>query len=156
MNAESTRLKAFRPHISLDVRDLTQSVEFYSALFGQRPVKERPGYAKFSLTEPPLNFSMNEHADVKPGGYLSHLGFEVLSSEEVLEAQARLEASGISVRAEMSTTCCYAEQDKIWVSDPDGNAWEVFVVTNADAPRGGSQNGCCIPILGQSAENSCC
>lgn len=29
---------------------------------------------------------------------------------------------------EMQTNCCYAIQDKTWVTDPDGNEWEVFVV----------------------------
>ena len=149
-------LKAFRPHISLDVCDIERSVKFYSALFGEGPAKERPGYAKFSLTEPALNFSMNERAGAKAGGYLSHLGFEVLTTNEVLDAQARLEASGITVRAEIGTTCCYAEQDKIWVNDPDGNAWEIFTVTNPDAPRGGQIEGCCVPVLNQIEQVACC
>ncbi|HWF44310.1 MAG TPA: VOC family protein [Candidatus Kapabacteria bacterium] len=101
MKPTQTSLQAFRPHISLNVSDLAQSVEFYSALFGQHPAKERPGYAKFSLTDPPLNFSMNERPGAMAGGALSHLGFEVLSTKEVLDAQERLEASGIAVRAEL-------------------------------------------------------
>jgi catechol 2,3-dioxygenase-like lactoylglutathione lyase family enzyme len=146
-----TTFKAFRPHISLDVQDLTRSVEFYSALFGIAPAKERPGYAKFSLAEPPLNFSMNERSGAPlshAAGHLSHLGFEVLSTEEVLAAKARLTAQGIAVREEMETTCCYAKQDKIWTNDPDGNPWEIFVVTEADTERGGSPM-CC-------RDGSCC
>ena len=156
MTDTTTTLRAFRPHISLDVSDLARSVSFYSALFGAQPAKERPGYAKFSLSEPALNFSMNERPATPAGGHLSHLGFEVLTTDEVISAKSRIEASGIAVREEMDTTCCYAKQDKIWVSDPDGNPWEIFVVTDADAPRGGSQNGCCIPILGQPEGASCC
>ncbi|GAA3332624.1 hypothetical protein GCM10020331_093510 [Ectobacillus funiculus] len=33
----------------------------------------------------------------------------------------------------MNTTCCYAVQDKFWVTDPDGNEWEFFFYTKADA-----------------------
>ena len=25
---------------------------------------------------------------------------------------------------------CYAKQDKIWAHDPDGNEWEVYVLTD--------------------------
>jgi hypothetical protein len=40
----------------------------------------------------------------------------------------------------MDTECCYARQDKIWVTDPDGTPWEVFTVLadtehdSADSP----------------------
>ena len=124
----TTQLHAFRPHISLDVTDLSASVKFYSSLFGERPTKERPGYAKFELQHPHLNFSMNQREHCSCGS-LSHLGFEVLSTEEVIQTKERLEREGIRVREEMETTCCYAKQDKVWASDPDGNAWEIFVVT---------------------------
>lgn len=158
--ADTPTLTAFRPHISLDVQDLDRSVEFYSAFFGEQPAKVRPGYAKFSLTTPPLNFAMNEKPGLAKGGSLSHLGLEVASTKEVLDAQSRLERAGIAVRAEMGTTCCYAEQDKIWVTDPDGNPWEVFVVTKAEAERGGSKQGCCVPqstAANAGAEKaSCC
>jgi hypothetical protein len=32
----------------------------------------------------------------------------------------------------MSTDCCYALQDKIWVTDPNGYRWEIFVVKVGD------------------------
>lgn len=156
MNQDHRPLRAFSPHVSLMVSDLARSVEFYSVLFGVRPAKERPGYAKFSLVDPPLNFSMNERRGAKPDGHLSHLGFEVLTTEEVTAAKERLEAGGIAIREEMGTTCCYAKQDKIWANDPDGNPWEIFVVTDADAERGGSGAGCCIPVLNRTEGVSCC
>jgi hypothetical protein len=42
----------------------------------------------------------------------------------------------------MQTTCCFALQDKAWVSDPDGNEWEVFVVLK-DNLESGSAGTCC-------------
>ncbi len=151
-----TSFKAFRPHISIDVRDIQASVEFYTSLFGQAPTKQRPGYAKFALEQPALNFSLNER-EHGASGSLSHLGFEVLSTNEVIAAKERLEASGVTVREEMETTCCYAKQDKIWVSDPDHNAWEIFVVTEADTAVSSDEDGsaCCVPSLVQIGE-ACC
>ena len=35
---------------------------------------------------------------------------------------------------EDDVTCCYAVQDKVWAIDPDGHRWEIFLVTDADAP----------------------
>jgi hypothetical protein len=40
----------------------------------------------------------------------------------------------------MQTTCCYAVQDKTWVSDPDGNEWEAFVVLQDNLV---ASNACC-------------
>jgi hypothetical protein len=37
-------------------------------------------------------------------------------------------ARGVASFDEKDTTCCYARQDKFWVSDPDGNRWEVYTV----------------------------
>jgi hypothetical protein len=47
---------------------------------------------------------------------------------------------------EEETTCCYAVQDKVWVSDPDGAPWEVYTVL-ADAPVDSGisgEGGCCV------------
>ena len=54
--------------------------------------------------------------------------------------------AGLTTRDEMKTTCCYAVQDKTWVSDPDGNEWEVFVVLEDNLPeeRGAGIGACCV------------
>ena len=41
------------------------------------------------------------------------------------------------------TTCCYARQDKVWVSDPAGHRWEVYtVLEDVEAPPA---EACCAP-----------
>jgi catechol 2,3-dioxygenase-like lactoylglutathione lyase family enzyme len=154
-------ISAFRPHISLDVKNVEKSVAFYQAFFGIAPSKERPGYAKFELSTPPLNFTMKEREVASRGG-LSHLGFEVASTDEVLETQLRLKKAGLSTFEELETTCCYAKQDKVWVNDPDGNPWEVFVVTEKDTVEHSKPNlkrpselACCAPVEGQVTV-ACC
>lgn len=117
-------------HVSINVRDLARSLAFYEAFFGAPPHKLRPGYANFDLTEPPLKFAINERADAAAGGALNHLGFQVATGAEVEAAKVRLQRAGLATFDETDTTCCYAKQDKIWAHDPDGNAWEVYVLTD--------------------------
>lgn len=129
---------SLKPHVAINVEDLDRSLAFYRRLFGEEPVKVRPGYAKFDLEDPALNFTLNEGGEVSGG--INHFGVQVASTEEVLAARQRLEQAGLAAFDEMDTTCCYAVQDKIWVTSPDGHAWEVFVV-KADAPMHGKADG---------------
>lgn len=121
-----------KPHISLKATDLKQSVKFYQTLFGVAPIKYKSDYAKFDLTNPPLNLTLELSSDIRPGGTLSHLGIQVDSSTEVQAAIQRFREAGLAVFEEKDTDCCYALQDKVWVTDPVGNAWEVFVVKVGD------------------------
>ena len=47
---------------------------------------------------------------------------------QVQAARTRLEASGLVSFDEGDTVCCYARQDKVWVQDPGGHKWEVYVL----------------------------
>ncbi len=120
-------IKTLKPHVSLNVKDIKTSIEFYRRLFGIEPAKVRTGYAKFDVQNPPLNLALNEFS-YNERGALSHLGIQVASTEDVLATKSRWEEIGLTTRDEMQTSCCYALQDKTWVRDPDGNEWEVFVV----------------------------
>lgn len=117
-------------HISLRVRDLARSVAFYQAFLGAAPHKLRPGYANFDLTEPPLKLALNETPISAGTGPLDHLGFQVSTLAEVHRAKERLQAAGLATFDESDVTCCYAKQDKIWAHDPDGNEWEIYVLTD--------------------------
>jgi len=124
-----------RVHVALRVGKLKESISFYERLFGQTPTKVRRGYAKFEVVEPAVNLTLNEAIGVRhDGGTISHFGIQVKSTAAVNEAHARLAAAGLETRVEEQTACCYAVQDKVWVRDPDGNEWEVFVVLEADVP----------------------
>ena len=133
-----------RPHVSLDVRNVPASVVFYQKVFGVPPQKQTHDYAKFDLKQPALNPSL-----VSSTGRISsvdHLGIEVESVEEIAAWKERLQAQGILDRVEENTACCFARQDKLWFSDPDGNAWEVFTVhEQLPVTRTLANTGCCIP-----------
>ncbi len=146
-----------RIHIGFGVADIAASTRFYEALFDTVPSKTRPGYAKFEPADPPLNLSLSERRSSghRPDGHAGHFGVQVKTPEAVAAAIERLRAAGLEVKVEESTTCCYAVQDKAWVTDPDGNAWEVFVVTEADAGvRRDADSQCCQPAGAEAA--SCC
>jgi catechol 2,3-dioxygenase-like lactoylglutathione lyase family enzyme len=120
-----------RVQLALNVSDLDAAVAFYGKLFGAEPAKRRPGYANFALDEPALKLVLIEGEG--SGGTLNHLGVEVGSTDDVGAATRRFEAEGFATRTEEHVDCCYAVQDKVWVSDPDGARWEVYTVL-ADSP----------------------
>jgi catechol 2,3-dioxygenase-like lactoylglutathione lyase family enzyme len=133
-----------RAHISLDVRDVPRSVRFYQKVFGMAPQKTTTEYAKFDVTTPPLNLSLV--ATTGKVSSVNHFGIEVRSLEEIASWKDRLQQEGIIERVEENVACCYARQDKVWVSDPDGNAWEIFTVHEQLEVTGPVSNtGCCIP-----------
>ncbi|MFN7927343.1 MAG: ArsI/CadI family heavy metal resistance metalloenzyme [Blastocatellia bacterium] len=136
------RVQVLKPHISLNVSNVAASIEFYKKMLGIEPHKVRNGYAKFDVQNPPLNLALNERA-VTDRGALSHLGLQVASTEDVLAIRERWMNAGLTTKDEMKTDCCYAIQDKTWVADPDGNAWEVFVVLEDHLPEKAGATSCC-------------
>ena len=126
-----------RPHLSLNVSDVGKSVEFYRRVFGIEPQKRTATYAKFDL--PALNFSMQ----AGPASRVNHLGLEVGTLGELKAWEKKLIENGVSTRPEENSTCCYARQDKVWFRDPDGNAWEVFVVHEQLPTTAKTASGCC-------------
>jgi catechol-2,3-dioxygenase len=126
-NKLTGEVKALKAHLALNVRDVKISTEFYKNLMGITPSKEREGYAKFDVQNPPLNLTLNQVPNLQRGA-ISHLGIQVSSSDDVLAMRQKWMDAGLITRDEMQTNCCYALQDKTWVQDPDGNEWEVFVV----------------------------
>src|SRR5262245_18481129 len=119
--------KVLKAHVSLNVSNLANSIEFYRKMLGIEPFKVKLGYAKFHLENPPLNLSLLE-AGRKGKGTLSHLGLQVAATEDVVTIRDRWASAGLQPRNEMQSSSCYALQDKSWVHDPDGNEWEVFTV----------------------------
>jgi catechol 2,3-dioxygenase-like lactoylglutathione lyase family enzyme len=133
-----------RIQLALNVSDVDDAVAFYSRLFGTEPAKRRPGYANFAVESPPLKLVLIENPGAE--GTLNHLGVEVGSTGEVGAAQARLAGEGLDTATEEGVSCCYAVQDKVWVTDPDGAAWEIYtVLADADvlSPSAGASAGAC-------------
>jgi catechol 2,3-dioxygenase-like lactoylglutathione lyase family enzyme len=144
-------------HVALNVNNLDESLAFYRALWGIEPVKVRRGYAKFDVAEPSVNLTLNENP-VRESGGLNHLGIQVGSTETVMAMRQRLEERGLQILLEeRQTDCCYAIQDKVWVSDPNGYRWEVFVVLEDQLPEKDTvvASACCTPSTPAMVQLGC-
>ena len=150
-----------RVQLALRVADLEGSIAFYSKLFGAEPAKRRPGYANFAITEPPLKLVLIEGTAGEPTR-MDHLGVEVETTDEVTAATSRLAAAGLVTATEEDTACCYAVQDKVWVTGPGAEPWEVYTVKgDADALDKAPSSVCCAPAPGQALvadiqQSACC
>ena len=119
-----------RLQLALNVTDLDKAIDFYSKMFGTKVNKRKPGYANFSIDEPPLKLVLFESPDASER--LNHLGVEVFDGEEVTQVTDRLREAGMQHLIQDETTCCYAKADKVWTVEPDGMRWEWYKVL-ADA-----------------------
>lgn len=134
-----------RVQLALNVDDLEEAIAFYTKLFNTEPAKVKPGYANFAVAEPPLKLVLLENPG--HGGTLNHLGVEVSSTDAVRAEIGRLGGAGLVTDEEMNTTCCFAQQDKVWVAGPGGERWEVYTVV-ADSDTFGAAT--------DEAEGACC
>ena len=139
-----------RMQLALNVDDLDAAITFYSKLFATEPAKVKPGYANFAVADPPLKLVLLENPG--QGGTLNHLGVEVESSDVVHAEIARLTDEGMFTEEEIGATCCFATQDKVWVTGPGGERWEVYTVLADSETFFGT-----IPIEAvESASGGCC
>jgi catechol 2,3-dioxygenase-like lactoylglutathione lyase family enzyme len=138
-----------RLHLHVAVQDLETSIRFYTALFGCPPGIQKPDYAKWDLDDPSVNFAISRRSHASG---LDHAGLQAESDAELETIRQRLDAAGISGRAQDNAACCYARSDKYWTQDPQGIAWETFhtldtipTFNNADSPE--AARGCCVPEI---------
>ncbi|HEY5303932.1 MAG TPA: ArsI/CadI family heavy metal resistance metalloenzyme [Acidimicrobiales bacterium] len=146
-----------RLQLALNVSNLEESIAFYSKFFKTEPAKVRPGYANFAIAEPPLKLVLFENPETP--GTINHLGVEVFSTTEVVEATRYLASEGFDTDIEDGTVCCHALQDKVWVDGPDDSRWEVYtVLADASEPPSVAGDGlCCTPSNSTTSETtSCC
>ena len=152
-----------RVQLALNVDDLEASIAFYSKLFATEPAKVRPGYANFAVAEPPLKLVLIENPG--QGGSVNHLGVEVVDTSTVDAEQTRLAEAGLASVDERDTTCCYARQDKFWVTGtPNGESWEIYtVLADSPTPHGEAEGQqCCTNLLVEpspaqaTATSPCC
>ena len=114
-----------RMHVSLYVHSIAETVNFYTTFFGKSASKVKADYAKYELDEPSLIISFVQNSDRVQQNF-GHLGFQVDSLEKLTTLLNDAKHKGLEVLEEMGTNCCYANQDKFWVKDPNGVQWEVY------------------------------
>ncbi|MET0500046.1 MAG: ArsI/CadI family heavy metal resistance metalloenzyme [Candidatus Binatia bacterium] len=135
-------MKRFHVHIAAD--DLDATIRFYSTVFGMPPTVRNPGYAKWMVEDPRINFAISK-ATGMPG--IDHLGIQVDSGEELTLLREQVARAQIAAQDQPGAACCYARSDKYWTTDPQGIAWETFHTFES------------IPVRGEAARlrsKSCC
>ena len=149
-----------RFHVRVSVKDLAESIGFYSKLFGAQPSVIKPDYAKWMLEDPRVNFAISQRG--RTAG-VNHLGFQVESDEELTALRRQVSQAGIAALDEPGAACCYAKSDKHWIEDPQGIAWETFHTLgsvpvygeNAQRPDAGT-GASCVPQKAAAAPVACC
>lgn len=131
-----------KTHLNLATTDLDKSITFYSALLGAAPAKVLPDYALFITERPGLELALDLRNDVQPGSDV-HYGVYVETIADVDEAVSRLEDAGLVSAIERETTCCYANQTKVWAVDPVGRRWEVYTVHEDTEQKIDAETTCC-------------
>lgn len=131
-----------KTHLNFATANLDRSVAFYSTLLNAKPSKRLADYALFVTCEPGLELALDLSADVPPTKGM-HFGIYVETPDEVERAIVRLEANGLASSVEREETCCYANQTKVWATDPDGRRWEVYTVHEDTEGRDGDNLQCC-------------
>ena len=142
-----------RVQLALRVSDLDAAVDFYSRLFNSAPAKRRPGYANFAIAEPPLKLVLLE-GQPDEQTRLDHLGVEVESTDEVATATTRLAQAGLATEVQDETTCCYAVQDKVWVTGPGNEPREIYTVLADDRPDLEGQRD--LGLSAVAGDGTCC
>lgn len=115
-----------RLQLALNVKNLDEAIAFYTKMFDTEPARLRPGYANFAIANPPLKLVLFEGSEE---GTINHLGVEVSSADEVIDAEQRLIKSGLETTGIDDTVCCYAEKTETWLHGPDATRWEWYVRT---------------------------
>src|ERR1700730_572886 len=120
-----------RGDIHLKAVDLNSSREFYGKFFGVPPAKLKSDQLKFLPALAPLNLTISPaRRGERGGGFVNHLGVEVESSAAVEEHLRRVKSTGLQTREQLNVNCCYANQSKFWVIDPDGVEWELYHINH--------------------------
>ena len=118
-----------RVHISLPVKNINESVDFYRAALGQPVSKLKADYANFRLDEPAIHLALVARGDQPGANTASHFGVELPDHETLETWRQRATGDQLNIKDEPDASCCYARADKFWLSDPDGNRWEFWVRT---------------------------
>ncbi len=112
-----------RFHMNVRVKNLEESLAFYTALFAHKPTVLKDDYAKWMLEDPRINFAISLHPE---NAGIEHVGIKAESEAELSELYSRLKAAKGVIREEGKCTCCYAKSEKSWITDPQGVDWEAF------------------------------
>lgn len=149
-----------RLHVHVSVKNLSESIRFYSGLFAAAPAVEKADYAKWMLDDPRVNFAISTRADAVG---VNHLGIQAENADELAEIEQRAKVADLGGAPERNASCCYARSDKHWLEDPQGIVWEAFHSMGEIPVYGAGRDGkaadseaCCAPTASATAPAVSC
>jgi catechol 2,3-dioxygenase-like lactoylglutathione lyase family enzyme len=150
-----------RLHVHVSVNDIQDSIRFYRELFAAEPAVVKHDYAKWMLEDPRVNFAISKRGSAAG---IRHLGIQVENRPELVEVYERLQRAEGPIREDGATTCCYAQSEKSWITDPQGIQWETFLTTGESTVYGGeaanaaAPSACCEPTQAATSKRAakCC
>jgi len=141
-------------HMSLAVQDVPATSAFYETLFQSPPTKTKDDYVKFEPEDLALNISftaLDTGQTVDTNRH--HLGIQFPSQATLDQEFDRLQAANLVYGERESSICCYANQDKFNVRDPDGYQWELYYLLSDSEIKIHPTTNCC---ASESGKASCC
>ena len=130
-----------RIHLSFHTSDLDAARAYYTILFGAGPDKVRDDYLRFEPEGAPISLAIKPGVP-EPGP--EHLGLKMSDAAATKAVWQRLVDADLPLRTQDAVTCCWAVANKVWSTDPDGRAWEVYtVLDDAPATRDGEAASVC-------------
>lgn len=138
-------------HMSLAVENLEATSKFYETLFRSPPVKTKKDYVKFLPEDLALNISFSAAESARPIDTAAyHLGIEFASQAALDREYDRLQGAGLISGKRETSICCYADQDKFRVHDPDGYEWELYYRLSDSEIRIEPTTNCCAAESGRA------
>ncbi len=142
-------------HLNLATQNLDASVAFYRTLLAAEPAKRYDDYALFLTEDPRLELALDADPNTKVVEG-AHYGVVVEKPKDVDAAIARLRAADYAVDVEMDEKCCYAVQNKVWATDPDGRRWETYFVIAETEERDNEVTTCRTTDAALTAASAAC
>jgi len=136
-----------RLHVHVAVSDISQSVGFYSTMFGAQPSVLKDDYAKWMLDDPRVNFAISTHG-AAPG--LDHLGIQVEEAGELSEIAGRLKAAGASTFDETASGLRWETFHTLGEAAVYGEDRSAEMIPEADT------GACCAPRVEPAKAKGCC
>ncbi len=113
--AKSNRLKAnFIDHINMNVKNLEESVTFYSELFGFEVRKDQPDLNSKIIGNDNIKLCLYEDPELEMGSGIKHFGFYIDNFEEVEE-----KCKALDIRMPYGTVE-WGRSKSIYIVDPTG------------------------------------
>ncbi|NDB33063.1 MAG: VOC family protein [Nitrosopumilaceae archaeon] len=102
-------------HVNMSVKNLDQSVEFYSKVFGFEVKKDQPEQKSKIIGNDSIKLCLYENPEMSPDGGIAHFGFFVENFDQIMEICKSL---GVTVYYDGPVQ--FEKSRSMYIADPNG------------------------------------